>query len=80
MVQVFHSRLESTTGLNVFKNGPFFPMEFSADFVELEVLKPPSGWKLDFVSHPAVSQLLLLHAYITVLKLMVTAHAGVHIR
>ena len=35
--------------------GPPFPVEFTADSIELEVPVPPDGWRLSCPTHPAVS-------------------------
>ena len=40
--------------------GPPFPVEFTADRIELEVPESPDGWKLSCPTHPAVSSHFLL--------------------
>ena len=55
IIQAFRKRLEEVTMQKTSKTGPPFPVEFSADNIELEIPEPPSGWRMFCLSHPAVS-------------------------
>ena len=39
------------------KVDPPFPVEFTADSIELEMPKPPKGWRLSCPTYPAVSSI-----------------------